>query len=275
MIAVDSLQVYQIQRGGLPTLTQLMEAGAPKVALILVALGGLVWLVAYISAIRVGFRERAVALPTVAICLNITWEIVHSIVYTPPRQIDLYTNLAWLALDLVLIFQLFRFGRKEEGVPELARYFPLVVAGTLVLAFAGHVTFHEHVTANSIFPDESGAIPAFIINLVMSVLFIAMYFERRDGAGLSKTVAWAKFIGSGLYAVGNTMVLTRLPDVQYQVQVLAPGSSTWVGAGAVGGSTIHPGLLYFLFIGIAIFDVIYLVLLYRGPREGSRAPAAT
>lgn len=260
-------QVEQIQRGGLPTLTQLLEAGAPRVAMSMIAIGGVVWLVAYIAAIRVGFREKAVALPVVAICLNITWEIVHSIVYVPPRQIDLYTNLAWLALDLVLLVQVFRFGRKEQIIPDVARYFPLVVVGTLVLAFAGHVTFHEHVTANAIFPDESGAIPAFIINLVMSVLFVAMYFERPNGEGLSRTVGWAKFLGSSLYSVGNTLVLMRIPDVEYQVQVLAPGSTTWQAAGQVGGTTIHPGLLYFLFIGIAIFDLIYLVLLYRGPHS--------
>lgn len=272
MIA-DSLQIHQIQRGGLPTLAQLLESGAPHVALTLIALGGLVWLICYIAVLRTGHRDQAPAIPIAAVCLNITWEIVHSVVYPPPRQIDLVTNLAWLALDLFVLLQVFRYGRRWQTIPEIQRRFPLVILGTLLIAFVGHVTFHRHVTANSIFPDESGSIPAFIINLVMSVLFIAMYFSRPQCAGLSKTVAWTKFIGSALYGIGNAMILMRIPVTTYLVQVKAPGSDTWVMAGEVGSTTIHPGLVYFLAVGIAIFDIIYLLLLYRGPHSAHRAPA--
>lgn len=274
LLAADSLASRQIPRGGLPTLTELLEAGAPRFALSLIAIGGAVWLVAYLAAIRTAARDRAAALPVVAVCLNLTWEVVHSIVYPPPRQIDLITNLAWLSLDLVILLQIFRFGASRQTIPELRRYFPVAVAATLVFAFAGHVTFHRHVTANSIFPDESGAIPAFIINLVMSVLFVAMYFGRRDGAGLSKTVAWTKFVGSGLYAVGNTLILMRVPDTRYLVQVQEVGSDVWRTAGEVGNTTIHPGFLYFLFIGIALFDLIYLWLLYWGPNRVAPAGAS-
>ncbi len=271
--APDSIQVHQIQRGGLPTLTQLLSADAPRFALSLIAVGGVLWLITYIAALRTSHRERVTTIPLAAVCLNITWEIVHSIVYPPPRQIDLITNLAWLALDLFVLFQIFRFGRARQAIPQIRQYFVPVVFGTLVLCFVGHLTFHRHVTANSIFPDESGAIPAFLINLVMSVLFIAMYFQRSDGAGLSRTVAWAKFAGSACYAVGNIMVLNRLPDVRYEVQVRAAGASEWVAAGEVGNTTIHPGFIFFLFAGIAIFDLIYLYLLYRGPNGAHRAPA--
>ena len=271
MIVADSVQVHQIQRGGLPTLTQLLESGAPRLALSLIALGGVVWLVTYLSALRTGHRQQAPALPIVAVCLNITWEILHSIVYPPPRQIDLVTNLAWLALDLFILFQVFRYGRGRQVIPEVRDHFPLVVVGTLVIAFIGQITFHRHVTANSIFPDESGAIPAFFINLVMSVLFISMYFARPDGAGLSRTVAWGKFVGSALYGIGNIMIVTRIPQTRYLVQIQAEGSDQWVAAGSVGSSTIHHGLVYFLIAGIALFDLIYLALLYRGPR--SRTPA--
>lgn len=274
MIVADSLSTQQIPRGGLPTLTQLLEAGAPRLALSLIAVGGVVWLVAYVAAIRVGARDRAPAIPIVAVCLNITWEVVHSIVYPPPREIDLVTNLAWGALDLVILLQIFRFGASRQTIPELRRYFPAVLVATLIFALLGQVTFHRHVTANSIFPDESGAIPAFIINLVMSVLFVAMYFGRRDGAGISRTVGWAKFLGTGLYAVGNSMILARIPDRRYLVQIQEMGSNRWLPAGEIGNTTIHPGFLYWLFIGIAIFDLIYLWLLYRGPYRARPAPVS-
>jgi len=274
VVADSIVRVHQIPRGGLPTLTQLLQEGAPTFALSLIAIGGVVWLVAYLIAIRVGIREKIYPIPAVAVCLNITWEIVHSVVYPPPRAIDLATNLGWLALDLVVLVLVFEYGRGRQRVPEIARFWPWVLAAGLVICFLGHVTFHQHVTANSIFPDESGAIPAFVINLVMSVLFVSMYFARSDGAGLSKGLAWSKFIGTGLYAVGNTLILMRIPSIKYAVRIKAPDSKQWLAAGDVGNSTIHPGFLYFLFIGIALFDVVYLWLLYRGP-NASRARAAT
>ncbi|MDX2058263.1 MAG: hypothetical protein SFV24_10710 [Gemmatimonadales bacterium] len=271
--APDSIQVHQIQRGGLPTLTQLLSADAPRFALSLIAVGGVVWLITYLAALRTSHRERVTTIPLAAVCLNITWEVVHSIVYPPPRQVDLYTNLAWLGLDLLILLQIFRYGRARQSVAQIRDYFAPVVIGVLVLSFVGHLTFHRHVTANSIFPDESGAIPAYLINLVMSVLFVSMYYQRTDGAGLSKTVAWGKCVGSLCYAVGNILVLNRLPTVTYEVQVRAAGAVTWVPAGEVGNTTIHPGFIFFLFAGIAIFDIIYLYLLYFGPRGSHRAPA--
>ncbi len=273
MFAADSIRVHQIQRGGLPTLVQMLEAGAPRFALSLIALGGVVWLVAYIAAIRAGNREKATTLPLVAVCLNITWELVHSVVYPPPRPIDLVTNLVWLSLDLLILIQVFRFGRTRQVIPQIRQYFVPVVVGTLILSFLGHVTFQRHVTANSIFPDESGAIPAYIINLVMSVLFVGMYYARADGAGLSKTVAWAKFVGTLCYSIGNVLILIRIPPIQYEVQVRESGTEQWARAGVVGNTTIHPGLIYFLCVGITIFDLIYLWLLYRGPSATRRAPA--
>lgn len=274
----DTLQihVHQIQRGGLPTLAELLQAGAPRFALSLIAFGGLCWLVTYIDAIRVSAREKVTTIPFVAVALNLTWEVVHSVVYPPPRQIDLVTNFAWLGLDLLILIQVFQYGRARQTIPEVKRFWPLVVLATLVLAFEGHVTFHRHVTANSIFPDESGAIPAFIINLVMSVLFISMYFQRTDGCGLSKRVAWGKFLGTACYSLGNTLILQRIPEVTYLVKVKEAGSDQWFDAGQVGNTTIHPGFLYFLFIGITIFDLIYLMVLYRGrPPAPPPPPPAT
>ncbi len=173
----------------------------------------------------------------------------------------------------MILIQVFRFGRARQVIPQVREYFVPVVVGTLILSFLGHLTFHRHVTANSIFPDESGTIPAFIISLVMSVLFVGMYYARPDGAGLSKTVAWTKFVGTLCYSVGNTMILMRMPTVQYEVQVRQSGTEQWNTAGMIGNTTIHPGFLYFLFTGIAIFDLIYLWLLYRGPYATRRAPA--
>lgn len=233
------------------------------------ALGGLVWLITYAMAIRVGFREKTHAIPMLAVCLNLTWELTHSLIFRPPRPIDFYTNLLWLALDLVILYQVFRYGRTMQGVHALARHWPQVVTGTLLLSLIGHITFHRHVVANEIFPDTSGAVSAFIINLVMNVLFVAMYFSRRNGIGISRGVAWGKFLGTGLYIAGNTIVLLTLPEIRYHVQVRAQEAEQWIDAGTIGSRTIHPGFLFFLFGALATFDLLYLWLVYHPRPVGS------
>ena len=267
MQAASPEAIHHIARGGLPTLTELLAADHPRVALGLIGIGAVVWLAAYVLAIRTGFREKTYAIPLLAVCLNITWELTHSLVFRPATPADLYNHLAWLVLDLIILAQVFRYGRRMQRIEPVRRHFPLVVATTLILSLAGHVSFHRFVTANSIFPDQNGAVAAYIINLVMSVLFVAMYCGRPDGTGLSRGVAWTKFIGTGLYSIGNVMVLLRIPEVRYEVQVRKVGEAAWVAAGQVGNNTIHPGFMFFLIAGTTIFDLLYLWLLYRKPRS--------
>ena len=145
-------------------------------------------------------------------------------------------------------------------------FHPFLVVG-LIVSFFVQCTFIVR------YDLPMAPLDSYVINLVMSVLFVGMYFARPDGAGLSKTVAWTKFVGTLCYSVGNSIILMRIPTVQYEVQVRQSGTEQWNAAGMIGSATIRPGLLYFLFIGTAIFDLIYLWLLYRGPSATDRAPA--
>ena len=246
-------------------MTQLVTAGVPQYAAALAFLGDLLWAIVYILAIVIGQKQRTYAIPMVAIGLNVNWEIVHTAIHPPALQANLYANLIWLAFDLLIVLQLIRFGRERQTNDVLKRFFAGIVIGLLALSLVGHITFYNHVTANAIFADRDGVVSAFLINLVMSVLFIGMYFSRPDGTGISKTIAWLKMVGTAVISLANVIAFQTSQHVRYDVQIKKQGTGEWFDAGTIGSQTVHPGFLYFLFAAILIFDLVYLILLYRRP----------
>jgi len=256
---------HQTPRGTLPSLNELLAANTPAVAYGLGFLGDLLWLVVYVLAIRIAIRQKTYAIPAAAIVLNVTWEFVHSVIFPPPAAVDLAATLLWLGFDLVILIQLLRHGRSSQAAPEERRNFTMAVIAGVAVAIVGHATFYLHVTANSIFPDRGGVIAAYLINLVMSILFIQLYFNRPDGAGISRGIAWCKMLGTGAVSVANTIAIRHLPLIQFEVQIRPVGTTDWASAGTIGSATIHTGFLYFLFLSVLAADLIYLVLLYRKP----------
>ncbi len=191
-------------------------------------IGDVLWMLAYIFTIRVGFRDHSYGIPLVALCLNFSWEFVFSLVIRPESKLRLALTLLWLALDCVILYQLLRWGRAEQ-IPQLQPYFVLIVMGTLVLATIGHITFHRT------YHDPGGQEAAFAINLVMSILFVFLFFDRPGMHGLSYAAAWLKMLGTLILSIANCTVMYKQPK-KY-------------------------GFFLFLFATIFLFDVIYVCLM--------------
>ena len=214
----------------------------------LTVLGDLLWAVAYILIIRQCFRQRTYGLPLAAIVMNFTWELQYSLVQ-PPRCDDgtvdimrIAVILAWVALDALIVWQLFRYGRNEQTIAEIRRHFPLVVLGSLVLASVGNFTFARF------HPTEAAPLSGVIINFVMSILFVFFVFARPDLRGITWGSAVARVAGNSLIFFANIFLLKEDP----------------VGTRA---------FVLFLFAGTALFDLAYLVLVHSRRQAGSAASA--
>jgi hypothetical protein len=275
---VDTLRALaspEAPRGGLPSFSELFVAGAPNVAVILALAGDALWLVAYILFIRAGFKDRTYGVPFVAICLNFTWEFWFAVVRPPADPSTHALHIGWFLLDVVIVWQLLRYGRREQSIPEIARHYWLVVGGTMVLALAGQVTLHRQLTHNAIFPDTNATGMAWMLNFVMSVLFVFLYLHRRNLRGLSYAGAWAITIGSAMVALGNVILFVRNPHVDFVIlarRVGLPESAPPATVGTVGTDTVDVTFFYFIFATIFLFNVLYLALLHRARKQ--RASAA-
>jgi hypothetical protein len=194
------------------------------------------WMLAYICTIRIGFRDHTYGVPLVAVCLNFSWEFVFSLIIRPKSKLRMGLTLLWLAIDCVIVYQLFRYGRADQ-IAQLQPYFVPIVIGTMVLAIIGHITFYRT------YEDPGGQEDAFAINLIMSILFVFLFFSRPDMRGLSYAAAWLKMIGTGILSAGNFWLM-RKEEKKY-------------------------GFFIFLFGTIFLFDVIYVSLLWHARHAGS------
>ena len=212
--------------------------GGNKLAAILAGAGVLVWVLAYIFIFVKGFQDKSYGIPALAITLNFTWEFIFLYIYptNPPAR---FQDWLWLLFDLPNVYLLLRFGRNCQTIPEFRKNFFSLISLAFVLAFFGHIVFHQR------YHDPDGTDAAYLINYLMSVLFVFFYFGRRQllgiqVPGLSYAGAWAKLIGTLLIDIANVVI--------------------WIG---------HSGTHYFmiyLFIGIFIFDVWYLYLMHLSHR---------
>jgi len=264
---MDPLNTAQGPWGGLPPLADLFDIGS--LPMLLGTLGDLLWAVAYIFFAIIGFRQRTYALPLLAVCLNFSWEFAFVVVARPEQFVALLPHLAWLLIDAVLVWQVIRYGKGEQSHPQLQRLFYPFLAAVFLLAYTGELTLHRTMLHNSIFPDTQGHTVAFIINLVMSILFITFLMGRPHLRGISIAGAWAKMLGTALISIGNILVFLRAQGSEFEMQMrrvpTEPGAAVppWREMGEFGVRSINTSFYMYLFATIFLMDVLYIYLVYR------------
>jgi hypothetical protein len=160
--------------------------------LFLTIVSGLAWTVVYIDAIRIGFRDRSYAIPAAALGLNFAWEALYAtrsvITGITPQGVF---NIAWGLADVVIAYTFLRFGRSELPGWVTRRLF---IGWALLL---GVVSFAMQLLFVAEFGwDDAARYAAFLQNLLMSGLFIAMFVARGGPRGQTLLIAVAKWVGT-------------------------------------------------------------------------------
>lgn len=179
---------------------------------VLTLLSGVAWTVVYVEAIRIGFTQRTYAVPAAALTLNIAWEWLYAFLdLTSTPGVQGYVNLVWALADVAIVFTFFRFGFAEFSDRMGRRAFVIGGVGLLAVAVVVQLLFLGE------FGRSNGEVySAFLQNLLMSGLFIAMFLARHGGRGQSLAIAVAKWLG------------TLAPTVQFG---LVSGRGFVLGAG--------------------------------------------
>lgn len=204
--------------------------------IILIA-GGIFWILAYIFIISKGYKDKTYGMPLFALCANISWEFIYSFVlpHSPPQ---LYINYLWFGLDAAIVVQFFKYHKNEfPSISALKLYTLFVVA----LAFA----FSIILSGGLYFGDIDGGYAAFGQNLLMSVLFVLMFYKRGNTLrGQSIFIAVFKMLGTGL------------TSIHFYFFESVSQSST---------------VLPVLFMSIFIFDLLYTVLILNQYRKNHKS----
>jgi len=194
--------------------------------------GGLFWSATYLLMIRRGFKDKTFGMPFAALCANISWEAIFAFV-TPHSSPQIYINYVWFLLDVVIVYHLLKYGKKEFPQFSSRTFYPVFVLG-LGTALVMILAVGEELD------DSIGMYAAFGQNLMMSVLFVTMLLGRNNLRGQSIYIALFKLLGTGLI---STAFYFFRPGIQDSV------------------------LMQFLFVIIFVFDIIYFVMVYQKSKE--------
>jgi hypothetical protein len=150
---------------------------------------GVFWLITYLLLIKRGYQDKSCGMPMAALALNISWEFIFSFIH-PAGGIQLIINIAWFALDSIIVIQYLRYETARRPSEMSAAFFFGAFLSIIVVAFLTVLLVTRE------FDNYAGYYTAFGQNLLMSILFIRMLLDRKDLAGQSFYIGLAKMLGT-------------------------------------------------------------------------------
>ncbi|GAB1540593.1 hypothetical protein NUACC21_32620 [Scytonema sp. NUACC21] len=215
---------------------------------------GVFWVLTYVAIIWRGFKDRSFGMPIVALSANISWEAIYSFIYIPPGQLLHFSSIAWFFFDLPIALQCFLYGANDFKSPIIKKNFHAIFLATIAICFAIILAIVYE------FNDTRGVYTGFGQNLIMSILFICMLIRRDDLSGQSLYIAFFKFMGT-LFAF-LSLLFVFPADINTPLSLQAAITQ-------IISSNTYPltPLIKIVYLATLMFDVLYIVLLYRNCRE--------
>lgn len=167
--------------------------------LITFGLGCFLWIVVYYFTLRSIFRRQFVEIPVVTIWGNIVWEFLWSWVFVPDvGSLFMWGYRIWFFMDCVIVYGAFRYGNKQVAIPLLKQHFrALSVLG--ILAWLPLLYFYIDRYDAPI--SHMGAYSGYLLNILISALYIPLALRLNNWALFSYPSAWCKGVGTLLISV--------------------------------------------------------------------------
>lgn len=203
-------------------------------------LGHVLWVLAYGLILSRSSNARLLGIPLAAIFLNVTWE---TLLYANCPGVGLRDLCGpglsgeWslvlsliLALDILLLVQAFVLTAAAAGAARTALVF--IVALGLVYAL--------HTSLIGLTLDYRGLVDSWIINAIMSGLFVRLALSRPTGQGLSFLAGIARLLGSQMVTLG-----------------------LWIAPEPYAITGMRTVVVYGLAAAVMLLDLWYVALLWR------------
>ena len=173
--------------------------------LLLFGIGCFFWVVAYVGVLQKIRARRYVEIPAAAVVANIAWEFVWGFVFTTDMgMLFQWGYRIWFFLDVFITWNLFRYGPQQVSNATLRRWFaPATVFG--LAAWTAMLYFFVKQGMDSPY----GGISGYILNVMMSALYIVLLVQQNDLRDFSYLVAWSKMLGTGILSVFNAILVPQ------------------------------------------------------------------
>jgi hypothetical protein len=160
--------------------------------------GGFVgWVPAYTAILVIAWRRRRLEIPVLAATGNVTWEFVWGFLF----HVDMGWGLQWIyrgafIMDFPILCAVYLYGREQTNNSLVKRWFPLIASGVVAAWTAFHITL-KHAG----YDLPLGSVSAYLVNVAESGAYLWFGLTLADPRQLSMTVAWSKFVGTGMVSV--------------------------------------------------------------------------
>lgn len=144
------------------------------------------WSITYIECIRVGIKQKTYCVPLLAFYMNIVWESTcFSEVLTAQAGFYWYVYYGIITLlDAGILYTILKY-RDTSSISKF--YIKNIVI--FIVVFAIFIFLKNCISSWKLYF-------AYIDNLIMSGLFILMYYKRGSSKGQSMAIAITKFLGT-------------------------------------------------------------------------------
>ena len=163
------------------------------------AAGCLLWIVVYFATIRNIVKKQFIEVPFITVCGNIAWEFLWSWIFlTNMGSLFVWGYRVWFFMDCFIVYGLLRYGYKQLSIPALQKRSVAVIALSIAAWFFMLYFYIKNYDAPI---SKMGAYSGFILNLLISGLYITQFLRLNKKALFSATSAWAKGLGTGFISV--------------------------------------------------------------------------
>ena len=163
------------------------------------AVGCLLWIVVYVFTLRGAAKFQFVDIPLAVVCGNVVWEFLWSFVfYTDMGSLYQWGYRVWFFMDCFIVYNLYRYGHKQLTLPFFKNNSRLLItfgiAAWVPVLYYYIALYDEPIS-------HMGAFSGYILNVLISILYIPLYFRLTNRAWFSYPSAWCKALGSLLISV--------------------------------------------------------------------------
>ncbi|KAI5778562.1 integral membrane protein [Geopyxis carbonaria] len=162
-----------------------------------VALEALGWNLCYIALAIQSLRDRSYGMSLIALCNNMAWELVYSVIYPPAGKLEQGMILLWVLLDVVMMYSALRFSALEwRHAPAVQQLLPVIFAAGVPFCVWGHWAL-----AVQLGPEYGIFWGAVSCQIVLSVGALAQLLTRGSTRGASWAIWWGRFMGTNFSTV--------------------------------------------------------------------------
>jgi hypothetical protein len=179
--------------------------------LILFGLGALLWIINYIFIVRNIIKNQFVEMPAGVLCANFAWEFLWSWIYVINMGWAIRLGyMAWFFLDAFIVWGFYKYGYKQVSQSVIPYYKLLFTFGIISWLIILYYFIGQGMD------NPIGANSAYVINILISSMYVFMFLRLEDKSILSFTTAWTKWMGTGLISL---MCLIRWPENHWLISM--------------------------------------------------------